>query len=959
MPDEAHAKTITLRSTSTGRELIIVNMINPKPDNINNYRTTIAPADAVKKSNLGFGAISGLRLNKSGGEIEAGYVSKYHAGAAPAALESKINITGGGNYRLVLSEEELPGRVDDIGPSTYVIEMPGTINPTPDNNVHKIISTDLSEVFGYIDVDLVFDWAYMAGKKVPGILYPPSARHVCKDADGWLHVAGCYKMDGIHRAVHIWSSTGGDSWSNEVIDEGGDDVAYVTPSMTIDESGNLHFVYNRVSTIGSGLPAFTGRFYALFAGTTIPDGWTLDSGEGGNYYDRQLKFSDYWGYGGDDWHTHECSYSQGTSTSCNTSPSSTDATGAAACQVHATVDVNIWDTTHLPASVLLKMIYHTGWPTFLPAGIMLFFRAMPASGWTRYTGADNKYFRLKNQNPMYIGSNTHSHSITASSSEDTHGTVNLKTSVFGKRIVNAAHKHIGYVETLSTEDCRPPGYKMILASADEATYTFPADALCMFSEAPVGLDADDWTSMSQSGETLYNKYPIGASTYEDGGGTTTHAHDDYDYTLLSGSPPSGYYETGTGGDNFNDNAHGNEVYIRDISEETPEPAFGTVIVFATENIIYLAQPVHDVFYRFKEKDGSFDSQVNITNLDSPMFQIEATIMLDLTGEKHVVWRASGINPTPTNCAIMYMNTVSGVWQTPVQLSSDDLDFAFPAMDIDLNGDIHVAWCDVTNYGKIQYIKCTDGSWGSIEDVVVDDYVGWISNLICDKDGAPHFMYMLIDTVGDNPSDTYYINKIGGSWNSAECLTTGMKAAGYQQFTGQISIDNKDGIMCVFDGTGFMADYLTKRCPVYRYKAADGTWSPPLDTNAGKMLADSNSDRCVCRLFWNMYPQTGDVYHNFAVSGICLLLLLNTNFTTNTANLGIYNSPFATVGDFGRVGAGGDPGFSNENPIQAVDPSVEIAGLQSPLQVESVTKPLRGAICRSKISQPKLTGHAIS
>jgi len=110
------------------------------------------------------------------------------------------------------------------------------------------------------------------------------------------------------------------------------------------------------------------------------------------------------------------------------------------------------------------------------------------------------------------------------------------------------------------------------------------------------------------------------------------------------------------------------------------------------------------------------SRVNIAGLD----QFQPTLAIDSNSVVHVVWRAK--TPSTTTWDIFYANNRGGSWSTPFNITgTPNITENYPSVAIDSQGNTHIAWVDETN-NKIGYVvRTSSGIWNTPVNITTDAY----------------------------------------------------------------------------------------------------------------------------------------------------------------------------------------------------------------------------------------------
>jgi len=274
-----------------------------------------------------------------------------------------------------------------------------------------------------------------------------------------------------------------------------------------------------------------GANMILFSDTTLPSGWTLVSGVGGDFYQKFPRgYSSYGGTGGSATHTHSVSY-----VSC-TAPSGTgaivEAGSAIASDSHIHNGLSSGSTSSaisLPPYRNLKIVKYSGIPSRLEAGLIgIFDTTYSGTGWTRYSAQDGKFIRGEASAGGTGGVSTHTHSvsITTTGSSASTGASGSYTPISS----TSSHTHNG-TGTTDLVNHEPKHVDILLYQVNYMSISYVPEGMIAMFDADPGAG---WDVISDSGEVFYERYLQGESAYATGQGSATHTHGNLDIT--TGSP---------------------------------------------------------------------------------------------------------------------------------------------------------------------------------------------------------------------------------------------------------------------------------------------------------------------------------------------------------------------------------------------------------------------------------------
>lgn len=327
-----------------------------------------------------------------------------------------------------------------------------------------------------------------------------------------------------HNHNNLTVTTGGPSATN---------TSNSTDSDALASSSHTHTIGISFTAATNSYPPYVNVIVArygvydsnmlIFEDTTAtPSGWLCVSCQGGDpFYSRYPRGeATYGGTGGAETHTHTSSFSVAANTSGLARANTYSSTYNATNHTHTVSTYSFSAASNLPSSKNLKVLrYNNGIPSSIPAyGIVMFDTSVP-SGWTRYSAQDTYYIR-GGVDVSTTGSDTHTHTVSF-----TTGGPSLN---YGARdtgavtdVVSATHTHTGSASSGSGSN-EPPKVVVVLGYKTSSV-SLPTGMIAMFDNPP----GPGWDVLSDSGDTFYQKFLEGDSSYSTSAITGSHTHADF------------------------------------------------------------------------------------------------------------------------------------------------------------------------------------------------------------------------------------------------------------------------------------------------------------------------------------------------------------------------------------------------------------------------------------------------
>ncbi|MFX1486440.1 MAG: hypothetical protein ACFFBS_05010 [Promethearchaeota archaeon] len=272
--------------------------------------------------------------------------------------------------------------------------------------------------------------------------------------------------------------------------------------------------------------------------------------------------------------------------------------------------------------------------------------------------------------------------------------------------------------------------------------------------------------------------------------------------------------------------------------------YSTIAVDGEGNIhlAYSGYDSHDmeIFYVNKTASG-WSIPVNLSK-NGDIDRV-VSIGVDSKGFVHVAWYGrdgSSLN----DYEIFYANNAQGFWISPLNVTSDDLPYAFnPSIAIDSQDKVHIVWegrDDSTFYDyEIFYANNLGGSW-VIANVTQNEVYDNSPSIGLDSDGVVHLAYQQYVSIGEDLGlfGIFYVSKSGTGWTTPVNLSATGSLIAYLS----LAVDREDNIHLAFsqiEHSDFEIFYLNR---------LEGNWSLPvnitqndLDEIAPNLVVDEQGD----------------------------------------------------------------------------------------------------------------------
>ena len=317
----------------------------------------------------------------------------------------------------------------------------------------------------------------------------------------------------------------------------------------------------------------SGHMLLMWDGGSIPSGWSCVSCSAGqDFYQRFFRgASAYGATGGSATHAHTATGSIGTT--AGTIDNQAGSGVSTSTHTHSFSPI-IGSANSLPAYRQLKIIRAetSGVPSSLPAGAIALFDASVPSGWTRYSAQDGSYIRGEGTAGTTGGSNTHTHSITGTTTGAS-GQAGAGTN--GGTGPSASDGHTHTVSGSTAAIANEPPYISTILGKLSTDSSVPQGIITLWDNPIPG----SWVDVSSSGQPFNQKFVKPAVSYGATGGATTHAPGT---TVVTSSAPNITGIHRTGGTNAG-GSHTHQVTVDNFSSGSNLPPYIDVYIAKLAN----------------------------------------------------------------------------------------------------------------------------------------------------------------------------------------------------------------------------------------------------------------------------------------------------------------------------------------------------------------------------------------
>lgn len=244
---------------------------------------------------------------------------------------------------------------------------------------------------------------------------------------------------------------------------------------------------------------------------------------------------------------------------------------------HTWGDPNMSVGDNRPPYKNLEAIYKANATTIPANAIIMLATATIPTGFTYYSGMENKYLRLAGDNATG-GATTHTHGTNATTTSGSF-TATINDAGSGGTGADTHTNSIASGSLLTTATNNPAYIGVVFASnTSGGDIAFPTAAVAIFTAAP----PSGWTATSTNGSIWASRFIMGSSTFGNTGGntSTTHSHGGT-VTWTSGGPSATRSSMGNTGTAASADNHTHDVTYT-VNATTSLPIYRDTI-FATKD----------------------------------------------------------------------------------------------------------------------------------------------------------------------------------------------------------------------------------------------------------------------------------------------------------------------------------------------------------------------------------------
>jgi hypothetical protein len=271
---------------------------------------------------------------------------------------------------------------------------------------------------------------------------------------------------------------------------------------------------------------------------------------------------------------------------------------------------------------------------------------------------------------------------------------------------------------------------------------------------------------------------------------------------------------------------------------------------------------YEIYYKQSEDGGTTWSPVKRLTWTSGWSSSPA-ITSDSGGTIHIIW----YDDTPGNREVYYKKSTNNgsTWSAAKRITWTSAETSRPAIAVDSNNNIHVAWHDFTpGNAEIYYRRSTDGgtSWSTVQRLTWTADYSEDPAIAIDSTDVIHVAWR-DNTPGNEEIYIKSSTNSGKTWSIPKRLTW---SSGWSQYPA-IAIDSNDTLHLVWD------DPTSGNAEIYYKKSTDrgATWSSMKRltwTSGGSFGPDMAVDSTGhIHVVWEDFtPGLPDIYHKSSPDG---------------------------------------------------------------------------------------------
>ncbi len=286
-----------------------------------------------------------------------------------------------------------------------------------------------------------------------------------------------------------------------------------------------------------------------------------------------------------------------------------------------------------------------------------------------------------------------------------------------------------------------------------------------------------------------------------------------------------------------------------VSTESTDPSMNPTITVDGNGNVHVAwhdltnysgsETDQDIFYKQWNSTSNMWTTTEVISTESTLDSKAPTIVVDSVGNVYVAWSdLTNYSDSGTDRDIFYKqwNATNSMWTTTEVISTEStIDSEAPTIGVDVTGNIHIAWFDLTNYSGSETDRdifykqwnATSSTWTTTEVISTESTEdSYTPTIAVDGIGNVHVAWYDYTNYSDSGTDwdIFYKqwNSTSSMWTTTEVVSTESNGGSYSPTIVVDSVGNAHvvwGDTTNYSGSGTEYDTFYKR-----WNATSSIWT---------------------------------------------------------------------------------------------------------------------------------------
>ncbi len=257
-------------------------------------------------------------------------------------------------------------------------------------------------------------------------------------------------------------------------------------------------------------------------------------------------------------------------------------------------------------------------------------------------------------------------------------------------------------------------------------------------------------------------------------------------------------------------------------------------------------------YRMWNVSSGEWSSITIISSESGSNASAPDILVDNSGNIHCIWVGSssyGGSGTDADIFYRYLDASTWVWNITTVVSSESNTSSFaPTLAVDLDGNVHVAWYEYNGTNYNIYYKMFNAAisvWGStviVSEIIPGDSID--PAIVVDANGKIHLAWSAVSAYGASGADSDIFYRLGnttaGTWGPTQVVSTQSVSDSIQP---TLAVDREGAVYLAWADKTDYAGAGTDFDIFFKFRNTVGTWAGFVSTT--DVISTESTDNSFC------------------------------------------------------------------------------------------------------------------